>query len=77
MPNKAFPVGNPLGILKWRFVADDEALVPLAGTILNLLLVTVLCLPLSLSLSLSLSLVYSYLLAYTCRRWLNDSYYAI
>lgn len=32
MPNKAFPTGNPLGILKWRFVADDENLVPLAVT---------------------------------------------
>jgi len=32
MPNKAFPTGTPLGILKWRYVTDDESAVPLAVT---------------------------------------------
>ncbi len=28
-PARPFPTGNPLGVLRWRFVSDDESMAPL------------------------------------------------
>eukprot|EP00178_Gracilaria_changii_P018939 TRINITY_DN549_c0_g1_i1.p1 TRINITY_DN549_c0_g1~~TRINITY_DN549_c0_g1_i1.p1 ORF type:complete len:643 (+),score=117.58 TRINITY_DN549_c0_g1_i1:154-1929(+) len=28
-PNRPFPTGNPLGVLRWRFVSKDESMAPL------------------------------------------------
>ena len=31
-PTRAFPVGQSLAVLKWRFTGTDESYVPLSGT---------------------------------------------
>lgn len=30
-PNRGFPVGQPLGVLKWRYAGRDESFVPLSS----------------------------------------------
>lgn len=30
-PNRGFPVGPPLGVLKWRYAGRDETFVPLSS----------------------------------------------
>jgi hypothetical protein len=36
--NKAFPVATDVGVLKWRFQAQDETEIPLTSSIYTLLL---------------------------------------
>lgn len=31
-PGRGFPVGQPLGVLKWRYAGRDESFVPLSST---------------------------------------------
>ncbi|KAH7107420.1 hypothetical protein BKA62DRAFT_683347 [Auriculariales sp. MPI-PUGE-AT-0066] len=31
--NNAFPVGQPLGVLKWRYADKDESVIPLSGNV--------------------------------------------
>ena len=30
-PSRSFPVGQPLGVLRWRYVGKDESFVPLSS----------------------------------------------
>lgn len=56
-PSRAFPVGQSLAVLKWRYVGTDESNVPLSSTCMQLL-ARFECLPLC-----------SQLLAFAIQRW--------
>lgn len=36
-PEKPFPVGQEIGVLKWRFQTQDEAMIPLSSKLLGFL----------------------------------------